>query len=102
MRKGIHPEYKKCIVSCACGNVFETRSTVETMRLDICSECHPFYTGKQKLVDTAGRVEQFMRKFEKSQAMQENAARKLADKRKASTAATKSAESPPKSPAGQA
>ena len=101
VRKGIHPEYKKCIVSCACGNVFETRSTVETMRLDICSECHPFYTGKQKLVDTAGRVEQFMRKFEKSQAMQENAARKLADKRKASTAATKSAESPPKSPAGQ-
>ena len=90
MKKGIHPEYKKCIVTCACGNAFETRSTVETTRVDICSECHPFYTGKQKLVDTAGRVEQFMRKFEKSQAIQEKAAKKIADKRKTAAAAKKS------------
>jgi len=63
MREKIHPAYKKCVVTCACGNTFETRSTLSEIRVDICSSCHPFYTGKQKLVDTAGRVERFRRKY---------------------------------------
>ncbi|MCH8327309.1 MAG: 50S ribosomal protein L31 [Candidatus Marinimicrobia bacterium] len=63
MRKEIHPEYHALTVHCACGNSFETRSTVKELRVEICSACHPFYTGKQKLVDTAGRVEKFRRKY---------------------------------------
>ncbi len=63
MRKEIHPKYHTVKVHCACGNTFETRSTSEELRVEICSECHPFYTGKQKLVDTAGRVEKFRRKY---------------------------------------
>ena len=64
MKAGIHPEYQEVSVSCACGYVFKTRSTKkDSIRLDICSNCHPFYTGKQKLVDTAGRVERFQRKY---------------------------------------
>ncbi|MFQ6102845.1 MAG: 50S ribosomal protein L31 [Candidatus Glassbacteria bacterium] len=63
MKKGIHPEYMKCRITCACGNVMETYSTVEQISVEICSKCHPFFTGKQKLVDTAGRVEQFRRKY---------------------------------------
>ncbi|MCH7574236.1 MAG: 50S ribosomal protein L31 [Candidatus Marinimicrobia bacterium] len=63
MRKGIHPEYNVLTVHCACGNSFETRSTVKELRVEICNVCHPFYTGKQKLVDTAGRVEKFRRKY---------------------------------------
>lgn len=63
MREGIHPEYKTATVKCACGEVFETRSTRENINVEICSKCHPFYTGKQKLVDTGGRVEKFRKKF---------------------------------------
>ena len=63
MKEGIHPDYKKCTVSCACGNTFETRSTVDSLHVDICANCHPFYTGKQKLIDSAGRVEQFNRRY---------------------------------------
>ena len=63
MREKIHPDYKKCIVTCVCGNTFETRSTQDKISVEICSECHPFYTGKQKIVDTAGRVEKFNQKF---------------------------------------
>lgn len=63
MKTGIHPRYVKCIVTCACGNTFETRSTVEEIRTEICSACHPFFTGKQKIVDTEGRVEKFMAKY---------------------------------------
>ncbi|OQX28649.1 MAG: 50S ribosomal protein L31 [Spirochaeta sp. LUC14_002_19_P3] len=63
MKNGIHPEYKPAKVSCACGNSFETFSTVGDMQVEICSNCHPFFTGKQKLVDTAGRVERFNRKY---------------------------------------
>lgn len=64
MKKDIHPEYSDVQVTCACGNSFETRSTKGSdIRVDICSNCHPFYTGKQKFVDTAGRVEKFNRKF---------------------------------------
>ncbi len=67
MKQGIHPTYQKCTVRCACGNTFETRSTEETINVDICSNCHPFFTGKQKLVDTGGRVDKFKRRMEKNQ-----------------------------------
>lgn len=63
MKKNIHPDYKVCTISCACGNSFETKSNVETLRIDICSSCHPFFTGEQKLVDAAGRVEKFKNKY---------------------------------------
>ena len=63
MKKGIHPEYKTAVVTCACGNTFTTRSTLESIHVEICSRCHPFFTGRQKLVDTAGRVERFRRKY---------------------------------------
>ena len=63
MKQGIHPKYEKATITCACGNTFETRNTKGDMQVDICSVCHPFYTGKQKIVDTAGRVEKFNRKY---------------------------------------
>ena len=63
MKEGIHPAYQAVTVVCGCGNSFETRSTKSTIRLDICSACHPFYTGKQKLIDTEGRVEKFLQKY---------------------------------------
>jgi large subunit ribosomal protein L31 len=63
MKEGIHPRYDACNIVCACGNVIATRSTKESIHVDICSACHPFFTGKQKLVDTAGRVERFNRKY---------------------------------------
>jgi len=65
VKKGIHPEYHEVTVSCACGEKFVTRSTRKELRLEICSKCHPFFTGKQKLIDTAGRVERFTRRYEK-------------------------------------
>jgi len=68
MRPGIHPEYKKSIVTCVCGNTFETRSTVGNLHLEICSNCHPFFTGRQKLVDSAGRVERYNKKYAKRSA----------------------------------
>ena len=63
MKKGIHPKYEVSTVTCACGNTFKVRTTVGDQKLDICSSCHPFFTGKQKLLDTAGRVEQFRRRY---------------------------------------
>jgi large subunit ribosomal protein L31 len=63
MKKGIHPEYMECRVICACGETFLTRSTKREMRVEICSKCHPFYTGKRKIVDTEGRVERFMQRY---------------------------------------
>ncbi len=63
MKPSIHPNYKTATVTCACGNVVETRSTVQKIHVEICSNCHPFYTGKQKLMDTAGRVEKFRKKY---------------------------------------
>jgi large subunit ribosomal protein L31 len=65
MKTGIHPEFDKTIVHCACGNEFESGSTVKEINVEICSKCHPFFTGKQKLVDSAGRVERFKRKYAK-------------------------------------
>jgi large subunit ribosomal protein L31 len=65
MKPGIHPEYKVVNVHCACGATWSTRSTKSEIRLEICSSCHPFFTGKQKLIDSAGRVERFTRKYAK-------------------------------------
>ncbi len=63
MKDGIHPTYERATVSCACGSTFETRSSTSSIHVDICSACHPYYTGKQKLVDTAGRVERFRQRY---------------------------------------
>ena len=65
MKPGIHPEYKKANIKCACGHTFETYSTAGDYSVDVCSQCHPFFTGKQKLLDTAGRVDRFRRKYAK-------------------------------------
>ena len=66
MKTGIHPRYETTTVTCACGNVFETRSTRQNLRIDLCSVCHPFYTGEQRIVDTAGQVERFTKKMERA------------------------------------
>ncbi len=66
MKDGIHPEYTECSVSCTCGSSFQTRGTKRSVHVDICSACHPFFTGQLKLLDTAGRVERFKRKYAKT------------------------------------
>ena len=63
MKEKIHPKYVECVVTCGCGETFTTRSTKDKINVEICSKCHPFYTGKQKLVDTAGRVEKFQKRY---------------------------------------
>jgi len=63
MKAGIHPKYELSTVKCSCGNTFTTRSTKDELRSELCSECHPFYTGKQKLVDTGGRIDRFERRY---------------------------------------
>ncbi len=63
MKKNVHPEYQECQVICACGNTFTTRSTKKEIHVEICSSCHPFFTGRQKLIDSAGRVEKFKKKY---------------------------------------
>jgi large subunit ribosomal protein L31 len=67
VKQEIHPEYKIATVHCSCGNTFQTRSTKSELRVEICSNCHPFYTGKQKLIDAGGRVERFQRRYAKQQ-----------------------------------
>lgn len=68
MKEGIHPEYNQITVTCTCGNTFETGSTLaDELHIEVCSKCHPFYTGQQKLVDTAGRVEKFRNRYKKSE-----------------------------------
>ena len=66
MKQEIHPDYKLATVNCACGETFQTRSTKQALKLDICSVCHPFFTGKQKLIDTEGRVDKFRKKYKKA------------------------------------
>lgn len=66
MKKGIHPEYKETTIVCACGEVIHTRSTKHNIKVDICSKCHPFFTGKQKLIDSAGMVDKFKKRYEKA------------------------------------
>ena len=68
MKEGIHPDYKSVTVHCACGNKFATRSTQDDIHVEICSVCHPYFTGKQKLMDTAGRIERFRQKWGKTEA----------------------------------
>ncbi|MCB9062299.1 MAG: 50S ribosomal protein L31 [Halobacteriovoraceae bacterium] len=63
MKQGIHPEYHNVVITCVCGATYNTRSTAQLDKVDICSNCHPFYTGKQKVVDTEGRIEKFRKKF---------------------------------------
>jgi len=67
MKEGIHPKYNDVTASCSCGNTFQTRSTMKEIKTEICSECHPFYTGKEKMLDTEGRVDRFLRKYGKKQ-----------------------------------
>ncbi|MCX5692808.1 MAG: 50S ribosomal protein L31 [Candidatus Omnitrophica bacterium] len=67
MKDKIHPEYKEAVITCACGEVIRTRSTKQNLRVEICSKCHPFFTGKQKFVDSAGRVEKFLKKYSKKE-----------------------------------
>lgn len=65
MKEKIHPKYYETTITCACGNVIQTRSTLKDIHVEICSACHPFFTGKQKLIDSAGRVERFLKKYRK-------------------------------------
>ena len=71
MKPGIHPEYVESKVSCACGNAWTTRSTKPIIKTDVCSQCHPFFTGEQRIVDSAGQVERFVRRVERSQQLQQ-------------------------------
>lgn len=89
MKPEIHPVYPPARINCACGNVIETRSSRGSFTVEICSACHPFYTGKYKLVDTAGRVDRFKKKYETAAAQEKKAA---ADKKKAAGAAKKKTE----------
>jgi large subunit ribosomal protein L31 len=94
MKADIHPKYKKCVVTCACGETFETRSVLEKINVDICHKCHPFYTGRQKFVDTAGRIEKFTRKYKDFQATDRGKAGRKRAARQAPAKAT-----PPEPPA---
>jgi len=73
MKQGIHPKYELTTVTCACGNTFQTRSTRQNLRVDVCPNCHPFYTGEQRIVDTAGQVDRFMRRLQTAQTKQADA-----------------------------
>ena len=96
MQTQIHPDYVLATVTCSCGNTFETRSTKPELHVEICSNCHPFYTGKQKLVDTGGRVERFQRRYAKQQADQAVAVKEReASRRSPDSALPQSAEPQP-------
>jgi large subunit ribosomal protein L31 len=93
MKAGIHPEYKQITVTCTCGNKFETRSTIgQDLQVEVCSNCHPFYTGKQKIVDTGGRVDKFRKKY--ATPVKPAAAAEPATAPKAATAAKSTAAKP--------
>lgn len=98
MKPGIHPEYMECTVRCSCGNTFVTRATVPEIRVELCNECHPFYTGQQKLVDTGGRVQRFADKFGGAAAAQ----LKKAEEAKAARAAKAAEEAAAKKAAREA
>ncbi len=76
MKPGIHPKYQDATVVCACGTTFTTRSTRQSLRVDVCSSCHPFYTGEQRIVDTAGQVDRFMRRLQTAQSKQADASQR--------------------------
>jgi large subunit ribosomal protein L31 len=77
MKKGIHPDYKKAVVTCACGNTFETKSTIGDIKVEVCSSCHPFFSGVQKFMDTDGRVEKFRKRATKTATKTAAAANKV-------------------------
>ncbi|MEN8114858.1 MAG: 50S ribosomal protein L31 [Actinomycetota bacterium] len=79
MKTGIHPEYVECTVTCSCGSTFVTRSTEKELHVELCDQCHPFYTGKQRLVDSGGRVERFRKRYAKTGAAGANKAEKKDD-----------------------
>ena len=96
MKQGIHPQYVECTVTCSCGNTFKTHATVSEMKVELCNECHPFYTGQQKFVDTGGRVQRFADKFggaaaKAAKAAEAEAARKAAAEAKAAEKAKRAA-----------
>ncbi len=93
MKKGIHPVYNEVTVTCACGNTFKTHSTKKELKVEICSNCHPFFSGKQKFLDTAGRIEKFNRKYNKPAASAEPAAAEGAEEE------AKAKKAPAKAPA---
>jgi len=86
-KEGIHPNYPAAQVNCACGNAFITKSTKGDFQVDVCAACHPFYTGTQKLIDTAGRVDRFRKRYEKGAKMNADAAKAREDKAPAATPA---------------
>ncbi len=103
MKEGIHPEYKDVDARCACGNTFKTRSTKPELHLEICSMCNPFFTGRQKLIDTEGRVERFSKKFGAQTSETRKVAEKAAKAAKAvATPAAKKAKAPKKAKAAPA
>ena len=89
MKPGIHPKYEEIDVRCACGNTFKTRSTKSDLHLEICAACHPFFTGRQKLIDTEGRVERFTKRFGSQSAETRKTAEKAAKAAKAASAKPK-------------
>ncbi len=99
MKSDIHPEYVECKVTCGCGNSFTTRATVGELAVEVCSACHPFYTGQQRFVDTAGRVEKFQKKFKWNAAQAVQEADEAAKKAREKAAKKKAAEAPKKAPA---
>ena len=90
MKAKVHPKYVACTVTCGCGATFQTRSTSSEIHVDICSQCHPFYTGKQKLIDTAGRVERFRKRYEKVEQL-----KKIMEERRAKRRARREARAAP-------
>ncbi len=103
MKEGIHPKYEEVEVRCACGNTFKTRSTKPELHLEICSACHPFFTGRQKLIDTEGRVERFSKKFGAQTSETRKAAEKAARAAKAPSKPAVKAVAPKKTkPAAEA
>jgi large subunit ribosomal protein L31 len=96
VKEGIHPEYKEVEARCACGHTFKTRSTKPELHLEICSMCHPFFTGRQKLIDTEGRVERFSKKFGAQTSETRKVAEKAARAAKAASTPAKKAKAPKK------
>ena len=95
MKTDIHPKYQKCVVTCACGETFETRSVLDKINVEICYKCHPFYTGRQKFVDTAGRIEKFTRKYKEVKVTDRNKAGQKKRRAAESAAAPPPAVEPP-------
>lgn len=97
MKQGIHPKYETTTVTCSCGNTWETRSTKKNLRVDVCSACHPFYTGEQRIVDTAGQVERFMKRMG-----QRDTVRERIEQQQQSAAASREVAAQPQPPKRQA